>query len=364
VTDSIPLIAVDDAVQDDLGGFAHVEVTERVGGATTYRLRYDLDIEGGDLPRLADGRFDPGATLSVLVPTDAGTECLVKGPVTGQRAHLAHGGEGSWLEVEGADSTVEMDRETKTRVWADVTDRDAIESVLNEYGYAALDVESTPALHAEDKHALVQRESDLGLVRRLARRNGFHFWVSCSDGGDETAHCRRPALDASPAAAVVINLEGPNTAALDLRWDAERPTSVVGSQLDLNGLNDLDGSVPASPLAALGDQSLADVAGGTRSVHLAAPADDAGDLQARGEAALIEAGWFVEAQCETSLNALRAIVRAHSVVEVRGAGSRHSGPYFVAGVRHRADRTAHTMHLTLWRNAWSGGGGLSIPSLV
>ena len=361
MTDSVPVIAVDDAPQDDLGDFASVEVVERVGVPASYRLRYDLDIQDGDLPRLVDGRFDPDTTLSVLVPTDAGTECLVKGPVTGQRAHLVHGGEGSWLEVEGADSSVVMDRETKTRVWADVSDRDVMEAVLNENGYLRLDIESTPALHAETKHTLVQRGSDLRLVQRLARRNGFHLWISCDDGGGETAHVRRPALGASPAADIVINLDNPTTAALDLRWDAERPTSVVGQQLDLNGLTDLDGAVPASPLAPLGAQPLSAIAPGPRSVHLATPADDAGDLQARGEGALIEAGWFIQARCETSLNALGRLVRAHTVVTVRGAGSRHSGPYFVAEVRHRADRAAHTMSLVLWRNAWGGEGVPGLP---
>ncbi len=353
MTDSVPVIAVDDAPQDDLGGFASVEVVERVGAATSYRLRYDLDIQDGDLPRLVDDRFDPDTTLSVLVPTDAGTECLVKGPVTGQRAHLVHGGAGSWLEVEGTDSSMVMDRETKTRVWADVSDRDVMEAVLNENGYASLDLDPTPALHAETKHTLVQRGSDLRLVRRLARRNGFHLWISCDDAGQETAHVRRPALDASPAAEVVLNLDGPTTGAIDLSWDTERPTSVVGQQLDLNGLSDLDGGVLTSPLPPLGARPLAAVVPGPRSVHLAAPADDAGDLQARGEGTLIEAGWFVRASCETSLNALGRLVRAHTVVTVRGVGSRHSGSYFVAEVRHRADRTAHTMGLTLWRNAWS-----------
>ena len=87
-------------------------------------------------------------------------------------------------------------------------------------------------------------------------------------------------------------------------------------------------------------------------MHLFAPVDDAGDLQARGAGLLVEADWFIQATCQTSLESLGGLVRAHTVVEVRGAGSRHSGKYFVAAVRHTIDSTAHKMDVTLVRNGW------------
>jgi hypothetical protein len=151
----------------------------------------------------------------------------------------------------------------------------------------------------------------------------------------------------------VINLEQANIQALDLAWEVERPTSIVGAQLNLNNKESLDGAVPPDPVTILGEESLAQITGDTRSVHLNAPADDAGDLQARGQGALVEAGWFITATCQTSLNALGKLVRAHTVVELQGASSRFSGKYFVAGVRHTIDATGHKMDLTLVRNGWS-----------
>ncbi len=47
-------------------------------------------------------------------------------------------------------------------------------------------------------------------------------------------------------------------------------------------------------------------------------------------------------------------MRAHTVVEVNGAGTRHSGKYFVAGVRHTIDSESYLMELELLRNAWGG----------
>jgi hypothetical protein len=153
----------------------------------------------------------------------------------------------------------------------------------------------------------------------------------------------------------VINLDNPNLQSFDLHWDVERPTSVEGIQLDLNSKRDINGAVAQTPQTALGSKNLSAITNDKRSVQVSAPADDAGDMQARGEAVLIEADWFIKASCRTSLHSLGALVRANTLVSVNGAGSRHSGKYYVASVRHVIDATAHVMELELVRNAWNEG---------
>ena len=83
-----------------------------------------------------------------------------------------------------------------------------------------------------------------------------------------------------------------------------------------------------------------------------APVDDADDLKGRGEGALIEAGWFIRVTCSTSIRALGALVRPDALVDLQGLGKRHSGTYWVHGVRHVIDASAHLMELELYRNAW------------
>jgi hypothetical protein len=329
-----------------------VEVSERAGETTTYRLRYDFDISAGDFPLLTDAQLDAGSELSVIVPLAGQQTCLVKGPVTGQQIHFVHGGSGSHVEVLGADTSILMDREFKTALWADQTDSDAVRSILDQYHRYKLDVDPTPAGHFASKHGLVQCESDLGFVRARARRNGFLFWLTCDETGTETAHFKRPVLQGTPALNLDLNLATNNLAALDLSWDLERPTSALASQLNLNDKSVIDGRVAQSPLATLGAMSLAAITKQTHSVHLLAPVDDAGDLRARGEGALIEAGWFVRATCQTSAHALGAILRAHTLINLRGVGRRHSGKYFVAAVRHVIDPAAHHMEIELARNGW------------
>ncbi len=148
-----------------------------------------------------------------------------------------------------------MDREARSAVWTDVTDSDAVTTIVGQYGLAP-DVDTTPAGHYENKHALVQRESDLSFVRRLARRNGFLFWITADAAGVETAHFKKPPVDGAAAATLRINQAPPALDLLDVRWDVERPTSVESAQLDLNSLEDLDGDESDAPLGALGSDDL------------------------------------------------------------------------------------------------------------
>jgi hypothetical protein len=176
--------------------------------------------------------------------------------------------------------------------------------------------------------------------------------VTCGENGIETAHFKRPPLDGEPVAELRINIDPPNLETLELAWDAERPVSATAAQLDLNAKVDIDGAVAQSPLAPLGALNLAAIVQGTRTLHLTTAVDDAGDLTARSEAALIDAGFFIRAHGTTSTHALGKVLRAHTLVSLAGAGTRHSGNYFCAGVRHFIDATVHRMDVELLRNAW------------
>jgi hypothetical protein len=276
----------------------------------------------------------------------------VHGRVTGQSVRLLHGGAGSSVDVQGYDSAVLMDRADKSVIWKDVTDSDAVSSILGGYNLTP-DVETTSAGHFENKHTLVQRSTDLQFIRKLARRNGFLFWLTCDDQGLETAHFKKPPLQDSSPLRLVINFDPPAMNSFEVRWNVEQPTSVTGLQMDQANKNIMDAAASGNPLADLGDMSLAAVAPEERSIHIVPPVDDSGDLVDRSKGVLTETSWFVNASCSTTPQRAGGIIRAHSIVEIVGAGSRHSGRYFVCGVRHTITADSHTMDIELLRNAWS-----------
>lgn len=331
---------------------SQVEVYERAGETTTYAIRLPVAAVGDDLSWLADARVAPGAVLGVYVATPAGDVCLVRGPVTGHAARIAHGGAGSYVDVLGADVSITLDRTVNTRVWNDARDSDAVAAIASEAGLTP-DVTTTSAVHRTDVRALAQCDTDLRFVRRLARRNGFFAWVTTDAiTGMDTLHFKPPPVGGSPAATIVISQPGANTEAVDLKWDCARPTAVDARQVDPLSLQDLDASGTGSPTTALGGKRLSDLVASAQTTRIVAPGDDSAEVKARAEGVAVEAEWFIQASLETTLAGLGAAVRAHTVLEVRGLGSLHSGRYFVAGVRHLIDPTGHRMVVELARNAW------------
>jgi hypothetical protein len=345
-------IVVGTTAAPDLANADRVEVYERIGEATTYRLRYALAEADEDFAQLTDSRLDVGGTLTVAVPAPEDPEVLVKGQVYGQHIHFKHGVQGSYVDVLGGDLTLEMDRDISAKIWpASGAISDAVSSIIGGYPQVTPDVEALSVATDEGNHLLVQRDTDLRFLRRLARRYGYWFWVTTDTSYTTTAHWKRPPLDGDPVAALTLNAKDNNVASLDLDWDVERPNTAVATQLGLRDKESIDGAIESTPLTLLGSVGLADVAA-ARGIQIVAPADVAGDLQKRSEAALIESGWFIRARGQTSMRQLGKVLHTHTLVSVNGIGTRHSGTYVVAAVRHIIDSIAHVMEFELVRNAW------------
>jgi hypothetical protein len=333
---------------------ARVEVIEAVGAATTFRLFYDFHIEDADLPLLKEDRLGPEAEIALRVGDGEALAVLVRGPVTGQRISVVTGGEGSVLEVIGADLSVALAREHKVHVWPSTSDSAAITELLSAAGLAPQVTLSSTVVHVETKNSLVQREPDLHLIRRLARRNGCWFWLEYDPlAALPTARVERPPVEAP--AVMKIHLAGAerNVDNAVIEWDVERVVAADAAHRDVFGATDMDGAVERSPLAGLSELGLGDIVTQPRKARLSVPVDDAGDLLARSEAALIEEGWFVRVNFAEGVKRLKRVLRAHSVVELHGAGTRHSGRYLVSRVVHHIEDSDHLMDVTLIRNGWN-----------
>ncbi len=349
----VAIIVGDSASADnDLLAATSVEVIEQLGQPARFALRFGISPAEGDLSWLSDERLSPGSTLRIQVPAPDGEVCLIKGPVTGQQIRLVSGGSGSTVEVLGADESAAMDRASKAEVYAESSASDVVTSLLSAYGLAA-DVESSSGRYTATGPSLVQRGTDLAFVQRLARQNGRTFWLDCdATSGASTGHWRRLDLGGSGELELVINQEDENLSLLDIRWDAERPTSAEAAQVDPKSLEILENPVSVSPSYALGRDSLQATTGDTRSLRITAPVPDGAELTARAESALLEAELFVHAAGETTAAALGGVLRAHELVDLRGAGERHSGTWLITSVRHTIDSGGHRMSFELGRNGW------------
>jgi phage protein D len=332
-----------------------VEVTEEAGAATTWSLVFDVSIADDDIALLSDARLGPDARIGVQVADGDSVVTLVSGPVTQQRISLVSGGDGSQLEVIGGDASTALGREAKVRVWPATTDAAAIGQIVTTAGMNPAGVQLPAGItHSDQKNALVQRESDLHLVQRLARRNGCWFWIEYDRlTGLPSAQVRRPPVDQPPLAELSLAGSQRNIDEVVIQWDVDRVVATDANNRDGFASVDQSGGVDRSPLAPLGALALADIVKAPRRARLSVAVDDAGDLITRSEAALIDEGWFATATVSVRMRRLGKLLRVPGTVQLSGVGTRHSGTWLIARVVHRVDDDDHLMTVTLVRNGWN-----------
>jgi phage protein D len=348
------------ADDDFLIALSSLEIEENADlpGALLARLAVSRTADG-DLDYPDDSRVRPFANLAVVATPDGGSdECIFDGYVLSHKLHIETGVTAATLEVWAQDSSWLMNLEEKTREWIDVTDSDVAASIFNDYGIEPSGdntAEDSPA-HTEDGHSLMQRSSDIQFLRTLARRNGKLCRVFCTDTpGERTGYFAMPDLLGAPVLTLSPNDPvAPSVGAVDVEWDAARPTAVDASQATFDQGADADGvsgDSTDSGLPPLDARGLDDFTGETMTVRLTTTVDDAGELAMRSRSLLRESDWFVSCETEADVSRIDAVPRVGQIVALAGVGTLHSGNYLVWSVRHTITVDQHRMRLRLVRNA-------------
>jgi hypothetical protein len=239
-------------------------------------------------------------------------------------------------------------------------------AICGSYAIACLP-ETTLMTRSSLNHPLVQRKTDLGFIRQMARRNGCEFWVrsvaarvgpvvhtayfqpiSFIDFDLATLRCNAlPAPLALPGTPPNHTIDS-----IDIEFSASAPTHIKAAGYDIASVADFSADTDLSGFTTLGTTSVADIGAQPRSHQMTTTGDGAADLTPKANSILSESQFFLSARTSTTAARLKRIIHVHDTVRVMGAGSRHSGRYYVAAVSHRINTDAHTMDLHLVRNAW------------
>ena len=345
------------AEQDFYDMVSGLEIEENADLPGAISLQLPVAAKDGELSWVGDARIAPYANIAVLAtPAGGDQHCIFDGYVLTHKVHMPAGPAGATVDVWGQDASVLMGLTETVKEWSGLSDTEVAGQIFASYGCSpAAENGNEPApAHTDDEHTLMQRASDADFLRRLARRTGRWFRVTCADqAGTRTGYFATPSLTAP--AAVTIGVHDPKTSSvpmLDFSWDATRPSSVAARQASLTDA-DQDGvsaDTSDSGLPPLDAQGLSAFTGKDRTVILTAAADTA-ELPARAAGLLREAGWFVRCEGTADLNVVKKVLRVGAVVAVEGCGSLLSGSYLVWSVRHSITTQAHAMSFVLVRNA-------------
>ncbi len=364
------------------------EVTvEQVGdGTSRYRAVFQADVVRGDYqivndPLLLPSFLGTDNELSIIVWDMGLPRCLVHGPIEERSFEGRAGGPGSSLVVTGSDRTIVMDRVDRHFAWRG-TETAVVAAILTTYGITPADLEATTIMYEDTRGLLLQTSSDLAFVRELARKNGFNFWVTAevaplpaSPGSTvvDVAHFRTSPPRLRPTAPPTPPLL-PRTALPILRLNAATE-SIPGLQTTTNRFESttnteapyvfkgyrLDENTGAVVPIVVARNPANSVPFGPMPIEAVAPrvpptlqlSGAGGVLEAntRGEAALAEAAFFVNASVETTRDAAGALIQPNMFARIEGAGGINQGQYWVDAVTHTIDASCHRMSVQLRRNA-------------
>lgn len=150
--------------------------------ASMFRMRIAiLQQPDGVWTYLDDDRLMIWKKVKITAGFESGIEELISGYITHVKPSFDPDPSRCTLEIWGMDGSVLMDREEKLKDWPNKKDSDIATEIFRLYGFTQ-EVEDTGVIHDDAVSTIIQRETDMQFLKRLALRNGFECYVEGTTG--------------------------------------------------------------------------------------------------------------------------------------------------------------------------------------
>ena len=283
----------------------------------------DGDPAQGDFPASSSELFVPGKRLEISAGYHSDEKALFEGIIVKHSLRTRRGNARLYLECR--DEVFKMAIGRKSRYFEEVTDSDAMETIIGEYGLSK-EVESTEVQHQE----LVQYNStDWDFVLSRADANGRICLVD-----DGAIAIKKPGLEQDAQLAIQY---GATVLELDTEMDARRQYEGVKAKswsFADQEILEADGQAP-------GFENAGNLSGEDLSSGLGQPTIE---LYHSGNINAEELQAWADAKFQRSrLSKIRGRVRIEGfpdikpgqLISLEGAGDRFTGKLFISGVFHK-----------------------------
>lgn len=361
--DETLILKLDDEVDSELNAnLIGLDVDLDDEMASMARLRIRMNPGQGEWTYSDDDRFRPFTKFSV----DAGfeePELLFSGYVTHVRPQFNEVDENSVLEVWAMDGSVLMDREEKIKDWPDKKDSDIATELFSAYGLAP-EVDDTSVIHDQAVSTILQRETDIQFLRRLAIKNGYECYVE----GD-TGYFRVPQIDAEPQP--LLRKDGQILRYISFDVNGLTPANVAIAQMDRVNKEVLEASAENSDQTALGAEDLsAMLPMGVNPAQIfvrQSVATGQSEMSALCQGLYHRGEWFVFGEGLVAAKQYAHVLKPRLPVTITAVGELYSGIYMVSHVTHSFTLDNYVQYFRVRRNGlgltgdedFSGSDGLS-----
>ncbi len=346
----------DEEISDIYPNILGVEVEDDHKLAAIFKIKLAIQLQADGNWRYLD---EEDLNLWNKVEISAGFPDNVIKVMTGYITHLkpyfAQQITDSYLEVSGMDASVLMDREEKLKSWPNRKDSDIASEIFSDYGLTP-EVEDTEVIHDEAVSTIIQRESDIKFLKRLAQRNGYECFVQNSTG-----YFQRPLLNESPQPVLAAHFGNEtNLSFFQAEVNTLSPTIVEMSQIDSMTKEIRSVTIDSMEQRQLGQTLSSELIPSgvepTRRYVRHAVAASQQEMEYLCQALYDEAEWLLEGEGKIISNLYQNVLSARGLVTIKGVGRTYSGTYYVTNVRHIFSQDGYTQHFKVRKNALSPDG--------
>lgn len=313
-----------------------------------------------DYDLLTSGSLAPFTRVVIGVLMGITPEVLINGVITHVEFHPSNEPGMSRLIVKGQDVRALLNLKETNAQYKNQPDSVIVYRTLLNYAQYGLappyQLTTTTDIPLELQRTPRQHETDLRHIKRLAKRNGFVFYVAPLAFGVDTAYWGPETRLGIPQPALSMNL-GPSTNVTELTFSHD-PLAPVGSEGSfVEPITRL--TIPIPPLPSLKLPPLASSpTTARRTVQLRDTANqNPAQAAALAIAAATNAADAVQGHGKLETVRFGSVLHARQLVGVRGAGFSYDGTYFVRRVKHTIARGVYTQDFTLSRE----GTGTLVP---
>lgn len=324
------------APTDVLDSLLKVEVTNDDENGDGFQMTFSLGKDKTmDYSLLQSGVVEPFTRVMIGVILGATPEVLIDGVVAHHQVVPGNEPGTSTLTVTGKDVSQMLDLEQKNEKYENQPDFLIVTQLIGSYAQYGLVPAVTPTT---DVPIIIERiprqhETDLQFIKRLAKRNGFIFYIEPLTFGANTAYWGPDNRLGIPQPALTMNMGSwTNVNSLRLSQDALSPVGTKGTFVE--PITKVSIPIPSLPSLRIPPLAASPVEA-KRTVLLRDTANQ-NPAQAAVSAVAAVTGAPEAVTGDGELDTVRYgyVLRARKLVGVRGVGLSYSGNYYVRRVRH------------------------------
>lgn len=319
-----------------MSSLLQVEVTNNIETGDGFQITLSLGKgKDPDYGLLKSSALEPFSQVVIGVIMGAMPQALINGVITHRQIAPSNEPGSSTLTLTGKDVSLMLDLEEKNEMYENQPDFLIATGVIAKYAKYGLIPSVTPTT---DVPLVVQRvprqnETDLKLLQKLARRNGFIFYVEPATMGVSTAYFGPESRVGLPQPALTMNM-GSATNVTDLHFSNDSLAPVAASGNFVEPVTKM--RIPIPQLPSLKIPPLATSSAPPRRRVLIRNTANQNPAQAAASALSTSARAPDPVTGEGELDSVLygSVLRARKLVGLRGAGVSYDGNYYVKNVKH------------------------------